>query len=224
MIVSAIDPVTRESMSDSAVATCLGTLVAGARRVEQQGLPTVLSDLGVSTDPAALQIAAGLRDQAERTIAGQGLASRFGDLALDATATTAFAMAARSSDSAGLIELPLPVVARNFATFGREGALHETAARFIGYDLDSVFRYFVARDLPDFIGGRGLPTVAEASQLEDAIAAHCRNAWRRLDLSAFEQDLAELIDLPPEQQAQALSPALAVGIGRGLDVIGAGVV
>lgn len=222
-IVAAIDPQTREAMSDAAVTTCLGTLIEGARIAERDGLPSLLADLGVGTEPAAVQTAAGLRGRAESLIVKQGVASRFGDLALDATATTAFAMAARSTGDAGLLELPLSVVADNFAACGREGELHRTTSLFVGHDLDSVFRYFVARDLPDFIGGAGLPTVAEASQLEDAVAAHCRNASRELDLSTWEENLAEVIDLPPRERVQQLSPVLAAGIDRSLDVLAAGV-
>ena len=222
-IVAAIEPDTRAAMSDAAVASCLGTLVTAARGVEEVGLPAVLADLGVGTEPAALQIASGLRGHAERLIVEAGAASRFGDLALDATATTAFAMATGSTAGTGLLELPLVTVAGNFASYGREGSLHTAASLFVGHDLDTVFRYFVARDLPDFVGGPGLPTVAEANQLEDAVAAHCKGSWRRLDLADHEDLLAEAAGLAPPQRLELLSPVLATGIGQGLDVLGAGV-
>lgn len=223
LIVAALDPETRAAMSDGAVSTCLGSVVASVSGVQRNGLEQVLADLRVGREPAAVQLASGLRGQAERLIAREGLASRFGDLALDATATTAFSMAAGSYGEGGLLELPLAVVADNLSAFGREGRLSETASLFVGHDLDSVFRYMVARDLPDFIGGSGIPTVAEASQLEDAVAALCRASWRRLDLAAHEQKLSEVIDLSPSEWARHLSQVLAVGIEQGLEALGAGV-
>ncbi len=221
-IVAALEPETRAGMGDSAAATCLGTVIAGVQRVQKVGMGATLQGLGVGLAPAAVQMAAGLRGRAEEVIAAEGFASRFGDLALEAVGTAALAIATLSTSGAGIMELPLSVAEENFARFGRERRLHEAAALFVGHDLDRTFRYFVARDVGDFIGGEGIPSVSHANRLEDAVAAHCRQAWERLALDAFEDDLGAVVELSPRGRVETLSPIMAAGVGRGLDRLGAG--
>lgn len=221
-IVAALEPQTRAGMSDAAVTTCLGTLVEGVQRVDRSGMERALAELGVGREPAAVQMAAGLRGRAEGVIAAEGYASRFGDLALEAVGTTALAIATLSTSGAGVMELPLAVAEDNFLRFGQEGSLHEIAALFVGHDLDRTFRYFVARDVGDFIGGEGLPTVSHANRLEDAVAAHCRDTWSGLSLADFESRLVSVIDQPPAERVELLSPVMAAGVGQGLELLAAG--
>ncbi len=221
-IVSALEPETRAGLSDAAVVTCLGTLVEGAQHVARDGIESALGELGVGTEPAAVQIAAGLRGRAEQLVAGHGLASRFGDLALEAVGTTALTLATLSTSGTGVMELPAPEVESNFAHFDREQRLHEVVALFAGHDLDRTFRYFVARDLGDFIGGEGLPTVGHANRLEDAVAVHCREAWRSLALGEYEELIAATIDTPPAERVELLGPVMATAVEQGLATLGAG--
>lgn len=221
-IVAALEPQTRTGMSDAAVASCMGTLVEGVRRVDTAGLAHTLDGLGVGREPAAEQMAAGLRGRAEQIISDCGFASRYGDLALEAVGTTALAVATLSTSGAGIMEVPLAIAEQNFARFGNEENLHELAALFIGHDLDRTFRYFVARDVADFIGGEGVPSVSHANRLEDAVAAHCRNAWSELSLEEYEDRLDSAADAPPVERVELLAPVAAAGVGRGLDVLAAG--
>lgn len=221
-IVAALDGDTRSGLADPAVATCLGTLVEGAQRVALEGLTATLERLRVGREPAAVQMAAGLRDRAQRLVAAQGLASRFGDLALDALGTCALAIATLHSAGGGLLELPLAVAEANFAGFAREGRLHQVAALYVGHELDQAFRYFVARDLGEFVGGPGLPTVSHASRLEDAVAAHCRDTWRALDVGAYELALEPVLRSAPEERVALLAPVLQAGVHQGLSVLAAG--
>ncbi len=219
-IVAATEPETRAAMNDAAVATCLGTLVEGVQRVERDGFPVLMGDIDAGAEPVAVQLASRLRGHAERSIVEQGLASRFGDLALDAIATTALALTAPAEDEQHVPELPLPIVADNIARHGRTGHLHGIASLFVRHDLDTVFRYFVSRDLPDFIGGEGLPSVTEADELQDGVKAHLRRVCEKLDLSGHEPLLAEVIDLSPRERVRHLSPVMADGIAQGLDLLG----
>lgn len=221
-IVAALEPETRAGISDAAATTCLATVVEGAQRVDRDGIEATPADLGVGTEPAAVQIAAGLRGRAEQTIAAEGYASRFGDLALEAVGTTTLALATLSTSGAGIMDVPLAVAESNFGRCSREDRLHELAALFVGHDLDRTFRYFVARDLPDFIGGEGVPSVSHANRLEDAVAAHCRDAWNDLTLSEYEDRLASVIDHAPVERVELLSPVMAAGVGHGLDLLAAG--
>jgi len=221
-IVAALEPETRAGMSDAAVTTCLGTLVEGVELVEEGGLEHALDNLGVGREPAAVQMAAGLRGRAERAIADEGFASRFGDLGLEAVGTTALAVATLSTSGAGIMELPLAIAEQNFAQFGQENRLHELAALFVGHDLDRSFRYFVARDVADYVGGEGIPSVSHANRLEDAVAAHCRDAWSRLALDEYEDRLRSTNDRTPRERVELLTPVMAAGVGRGLDLLAAG--
>ncbi len=221
-IVAALEPKTRSGMSDAAVATCLGSLVEGVQRVDVAGIERTLDDLDVGREPAAIQMAAGLRGRAERVIADHGFASRFGDLALEAVGTTALAIATLSTSGAGIMEMPLSVAEQNFAQFAREDRLHELAALFVGHDLDRSFRYFVARDVADYVGGEGIPTVSDANILEDAVAAHCRETWGALALDEYEDRLRSAVDRTPVERVELLSPVMAAGVGRGLDLLAAG--
>jgi len=221
-IVAALDGETRAGLADAAVATCLGTLVEGAQRVAVHGMAATLDRLRVGHEPAAVQLAAGLRDRAQRLVATGGFASRFGDLALNAVGTTALSIATLRTSGSGVMELPLAVAETNFAGFHREGRLHEVAALFVGHELDQAFRYFVARDLGEFVGGTGLPTVSHASRLEDAVAAHCRNTWRALDVADYEQGLAPTLRTPPAERVALLAPVLRAAVDQGLSILAAG--
>ncbi len=221
-IVAALGPETRARMSDQAVVTCLGTLVAGSQLVAAEGMASALAGLGAGGEPAAVQMAAGLRDRAEGLIAEHGFASRFGDLALEAVGTTALAMATVRASGAGILEVPLAVVEDGFSAFDREDRLHEVAALFTGYDLDRTFRYFVARDIGDFVGGEGLPTVGHANRLGDAVAAHCTDVWRSLQLAEYEELLVPTLRTPPAERVARLQPVMTAAVARGLDVLSAG--
>ncbi|MGC9316513.1 MAG: hypothetical protein ACP5KN_00585 [Armatimonadota bacterium] len=221
-IVEALDPDTRSGMRGPAVVTCLGTVVEGSQAVAADGLEATLQRLGVGAEPPAVQMAAGLRNRAEKLIARQALASRFGDLALDAVGTSALAIAALSDAGTGVMELPLAVAEANFARFDREGQLHDLAALFVGHDLDRTFRYFVSRDVGDFIGGEGLPTVSHASRLEDAVAAHCRGTWQQLELSEHEDLLSRTLDTAPDERVELLRPVVVDGAAQGLELLGSG--
>jgi len=219
-IVQALEPQTRERMKAPAVITSLGVLLEGSRRVAEHGIANTLAGMGVGPEPGALQMAAGLRARAEElTVAGEW-ASRFGDIALDALGTTAMAIATLQDSGVGLLDVPLSVVESNFASFDRDGRQHEVAATFVGHDLDRVFRHFIARDVADYIGGAGVPTVGHASQLEDAAARCCREGLTSLDLTAWAGPLAQAASLEPAERVVALAPVLAAGIDAGLSVLG----
>ena len=134
-IVAALDGETRAGLADPAVATCLGTLVEGAQLVAAEGMPATLERLRGGREPAALQMAAGLRDRAQRLVAAQGLASRFGDLALDAVGATALALATRHSVDADVMVVPSAVAEANFLT-SRATSDCTSSPPFIGHELD----------------------------------------------------------------------------------------
>ncbi len=209
-------------MSDPAVVTCLGVLVGGAQQVARDGLPSVLSALGVQREPAAVQVAAGLRARAEQVIAEQQYASRFGDLALEALGTTALALASLQAEGSGILEVPLVVVEASLKSLAEHNELHEVAETFVGHKLDRTFRHFVSRDLEDFVGGVGVPTVAHANRLEDAVAAYCRQGCAAVELGGYEDMLGQASKLDAVARVQELTPVLSAGIAQGLSMLGGG--
>lgn len=221
-IVAALDPATRVGMSDPAVVTCLGVLVAGTQQVASDGLATTLAALGVGTEDAALGIAAGLRTRAEQLIAEQQYASRFGDLAVTAMGTTALALASLQAEDAGLLRIPLPVVEASYASLARSDKLHEVADAFVGHDLDRTFRQLVSRDANEFVGGVGLPTVGHLSRLQDAVAAYCREGCAAVELRAYEHILRQANRLDAAARVRELTPVMAAGVSQGLAILGEG--
>lgn len=218
-IVAALDPTTRAGMSDPAVVTCLGVLVEGTQRVAGDGLAATLAALGAGTEPAAVQLAAGLRTRADQLIAQHQYASRFGDLGLEALGNTALALAALEAEGAGLLAIPLSVAEASLASLARSDRLHQAASAFVAHDLDRTFRQFVARDLGEFVGGLGLPTVNDANLLEDAVAAHCRECAAAVELSDYESLLRRAETLDPVVRVSELTPLMASGISQGLSIL-----
>ena len=204
-LVSALDDATRRDLAGPGVASCLSALLQGARRVRTSGL----SALGLSEGaaPAALHLAQALRQQAEQRIVAGGYASRFTDLGLNALGTSALEAAA--AGGASFLNLAAPEVEGNFASYGAGPGLGALSACFLEHDFDHLFRYFVSRDLSDFIGSPALPTVAHGSRLRDAVTLHCRETARRVAVDHYLAELeaiaaGEATEAPPQSVLQAL--------------------
>lgn len=186
-------------MQGPGVVACLDAALQGAvlsAQVPPEGLLE-----GVSS---GLGAAARLRHAAERRLATEGLGSRFSDLALDALGSCLVEVV---GVDAGLERL---------GAFQSEGRLHELAGRFLGDDIDRVFRYFVTRDIADFVGTAAWPTVSQAREVAAAVGAHCRA--RMLQEPLDERALQEAVRSEPALRLKALavpfSAALQAGLGR----------
>jgi hypothetical protein len=217
-ITSALDAATRQEMAGPGVACCLSSLLQASRQVAGVGLAALVP--ATPAAPPLLAASEAIREQAERTIARHGFASRFSDLALNALATTVFEVG--SGGSPELFSIAAPVVEAELGAFAREQRLHGLATAFVGHDFDPLYRYFVTRDTNEFVGGPGLPTVAEASQLRDAVSRHCRESLRQLQAAVHEEALAAALRASDEEgliQVQHIFSDLA---NRGLDRLAAG--
>jgi hypothetical protein len=198
-VVSALTPDNRAQMQGPGVVACLDTALRGAvlsAEVPPEGLLA-----GVS---GGLPAAARLRQEAERRLAVEGLGSRFADLALDALGSCLVGALGVEGNLARL------------GAYQREGRLHELAARFLGDDIDRVFRYFVSRDIADFVGTAAWPTVSDARQIAAQVGAHCRA--RTLQGQLAEGALQDALMQEPAHRLQALtvpfSDAMQAGLGR----------
>ena len=177
---AALAPATRQSMADSAVGRCLGTLTSAGAGVlaEPWSIDPSL--------PAAVDLAAALRAAAERDIARARVASRFGELGLDALSAAALDVAGEAPDAPEAVRAAL-------AHYGEQRRLPDLARAFVAQDMAYAFRYFAERDVPPHLGGPRLRTVADATRLVDDIAGLCQSTTSSLEFSALEEQLGRAV-------------------------------
>jgi hypothetical protein len=217
-IVAALDPATRKGLSDRGVALCLDTALVAVKEVSETGLRGLV---GKVQEPAALQAAAVVRQQAQERIVRDGAASRFAELALDGLAVAVMEVA--SGGQAGrLLTASTPQVEEHLARVVREGRLHVLARTFLGYDFDRVFRYFVSRDLSDFVGSAAFPDVGHAQQLLDRVAYYCRRCVTAVSWEDSEPVLQAAVARPEPERLPVVQDFLTRAVGWGLDAIAAG--
>lgn len=221
-IVQALDPETRSEMSGPGVAVCLDTLLTGSCRVSEVGLARYLQSCGApTTGPPALSLAAGLRDISASRIIASRFTSRFAELALDALAVTAMQVVS-NYESSGLLSLDAAAVEANYGGYASQGRLWQLSQAFVGCDLDRTFRYFVSRDLSDFVGTVSFPHVGSAQQFLDGVGQYCRRTTGTLDLAPHEPWLEEVVTAPEPTRLGAMQEFLGQVLAQGLSLLGAG--
>ncbi|MBU0607073.1 MAG: hypothetical protein KKI08_04265 [Armatimonadetes bacterium] len=215
-ITSALDEATRRDLSGPGVACCLSSLLQASRQVAEAGLAALVS----ATDrPPLLAASEAIRERAERAIARGGFASRFSDLGLNALATAVFE--AGAGGSAELFHVDADRAAAALGSYCTDQRLHCLALTFVGHDFDHLYRYFVTRDTSDFVGGPGLPTVAEASQLRDAVSRYCRETAACVEAAAHEAALAAALRLDDDGAVAHVQDVLTDLTERGLQRLAA---
>jgi hypothetical protein len=221
-VVQALDPVTRQAMSDVGVAICLDTVLVSAKQVATSGLETVLGAAGATAAvPPPLSYASVLRSTAQERIIHSSTASRFAELAIDGLAVTAMEMAS-GGRPALLSAVTLPQADHFISSFVRGGRLHQLSGKFLGNDLDRAFRYFVGRDLSDFVGTEAFPTVGHAKQLLDSVAAYCRRTSDWLPLDPYEPLLQEAVASPETVRIPMVHSFLRQTMAQALDLLSSG--
>ncbi len=219
-IVAALSPEARQEMHGPSVVPSLNALLWGSCYVAEHGLPPLLEDVSlVTTGPPVISLAATVRNYAQEHIADGRLSSRFGELALDALSNTVMDAAAAGR---GLLSVTAAEAAANFGSYAAQQNLAGLSENFLGHDFDHLFRYFVARDIGDFIGTEAFPTVSHGSRLLDDVAHYCRESATQVSLAAFEDQLHEAVALPLHERIAKLEPVVAHGIVTGLGVLAGG--
>jgi len=215
-ITAALDEASRRDMTGPGVACCLSSLLRASPQVAAHGLAALTTG---GERPPLLAAAEAIRARAERAIAYAGFASRYSDLALNALATAVVeAVAGGSSD---LLHVDADRATAALGSYARDHRLHCLALTFVGHDFDHLYRYFVTRDAGDFVGGPGLPTVAEASQLRDAVSRHCRETVAGLAAAAHEEALAAALRRDDDRALAQVQDVLADLAERGLQRLAA---
>lgn len=200
-IVAALAPDVVTQMAGPGVATCVDTLLHAAT----VGSDAIAAGSGL---PTGHSTAATIRAVAERRTATAGRASRFSDIALDALGACA-------------AELLMPARAR--------GSLPPAGPRLLGSfmagDMERCFRYFVSRDISEFVGLPALPDVAAAEAAVDRIAGRCRAVMSAIDYAAVEPSLPQYTELDGEageRRVQQLLSPLECMVHTGLEAIATG--
>jgi len=218
-IVAALSPETRQQMRGPSVAYDLDALLSGSYQVATQGLSELLAGAQAFAAAPAVSLAALLRDQAQQRIIEAQVSSRFGELALDALSNTVMDVAAGGR---GILRAELAQVEANFGRYFTERNLTALGERFLDHDFDQIFRYFVARDIGDFVGTEAFPSVSHSSRLLDEVARYCRDTTTAVSLAGFEDQLQESVQLTTVERIKLLEPVVAEGITAGLDVLAGG--
>jgi len=151
-IVAALDEAARQRLHDAATVRCLDSVLRGSAELSESGAAALPSPEG--SGYPALNLAGGLRQRAQESIAAERIASMMGTLALEAIPPTVIGAL---GPMPAWHELPAETVATQYARYTREGDLSALTGQFLAHDLDQVFRYLVTRDLSDFVGEAQLP-------------------------------------------------------------------
>ncbi len=216
-IVAALDSAARARLHDAAAVRCLDAILHTGAELAEPGaaLPPVAAGSGVP----ALDLAAGIRETALTSLAADGVASVTGALAVDAVPPTVLDSLSTTPDWA---DFPASTVLSRYARYAREGDLSGLAGQYCGHELERVFRYFVARDVSDFVGGEGLPTTREATRLTIGVGDYCRRRASGPVLRRHEQDLQEIMTLPREQRIRELTPLTRESVEHSLAELAGG--
>ena len=218
-IVAALSPETRREMHNPGVISSLDALLWGSCRVAERGLASLLEESPLLSGPAVVSLAAVLRTRAQRYITEARLSSRFGELALDALSSSTMEVAAGGR---GLLTATAEEASANFGRFAAERNLAGLSENFLDHDFDQLFRYFVARDIGDFVGTAAFPTVSHSSRLLDDVAHYCRESGAAIRLATFEDQLYQSMALPTDDRIAQLQPIVTHGIATGLEVLAGG--
>ncbi len=215
-IVAALSPETRQQMRGPSVVYDLDALLSGSYQMATQGLSELLAGAPAFAAAPVVSLAALLRDQAQQRIIEAQVSSRFGELALDALSNTVMDVAAGGR---GILQAEPAQVEANFGRYFTERNLTALGERLLGHDFDQVFRYFVARDIDDFVGTEAFPTVSHSSRLLDEVARYCRDTTATVSLAGFEDQLQESVQLATAERIRLLEPVIVEGVAAGLDVL-----
>lgn len=210
-IVEALDEVARERLHDAATLRCLDAVVWGSAELAAggPGLPEIVTSTGLP----ALDLASRVRALAHKHVTADRVASLTGSLALEAIGP---AVIGALGPTAAWSELTPEAVISRYAHYARDKELSGLSRHFFSHDFDRVFRYFVTRDIADFVGQPALPTIPAASRLVEQVGSFCRRRGVVPLLQRREQDLQEIVSLPREQRVGELEPILREGVWLGL--------
>lgn len=218
-IIEALSPETRQQMHSRSVIPSLDALLEGSFRVATQGLSALLDETSPLVQTPVIAIAATLRGQTQQYLTEARLASRFGELALDALSNSVMEVAAGPE---GLLGVSAAEVETNLAQYTVQQNLAGLAGKFFTHDFDQVFRYFVARDIGDFVGTEAFPSVSHSSRLLDQVAHYCRESAAQVSMADWEDQLYQVVALPINERITRLEPVVAQGITTGLEVLAGG--
>ncbi len=216
-IVAALDEASRARLHDAATVRCLDAVLYSSAALAEPG--AALPEPPVSSGIPALDLAVFVRAAALESIAADRAPSVTGTLALDAVPPTVLDSLSTTSD---WNDFPAATVLARYSRFAREGDLSALAGQYTGNGLDQAFRYLVTRDVSDFVGQTGLPTVQDAGRLVVGVGDLVRQGGSGPVLRRHEQDLQEIMTLVRDQRVRELEPLVRKGVEASLTVLSGG--
>lgn len=205
-ITQALDHTTRAGFKDAGVLCCFDSLLTSARDTAAGGLNAVAGISPAVQQNAILGLGNALRDNAREQMVSRQLSSRFGDLAVAALGTTLMSIA--EDIPGGIFHATAPQVENHFGAYYSDHRLAELSCRFLAHDLEQAFRYFVARDISDFVGTKALPTASSSAILEDRIALECRRVTGHVNMASAEDTLHNALVATDVQERDGLLHAV----------------
>jgi len=216
-VVLALAPQTRELMAGPGVATCLRTLLDGARAAAQHPVEAPLRNA-----TSVLTAAGALRSEADRRLALGGHASTYCAIALDALGASAV-MALSPATGPDLPNALAPLPLARLADTYRHGHLHALTQRFIVADMDRCLSYFVSRDLSQFVGTDSFPTVSDARRLTSDVGFYAGRVASAVPLTGYEDRLqAALSSEQAQGRVHGVHDILGEAFRESLDAIQGG--
>jgi hypothetical protein len=208
-IIAALDEVTSQRLHEPAPVICFEALL----HTSLEPPPRMQENLTAPGAVPALALATEVRSLAEDCLSSRRLSTLIGDLALDALPPAVI-------DALGPGELwpdlsPAATLTR-YTRYANERRLHQLANCFAARDLEQVFKYFVSRDVGDYVGTPSLPTVAESRRLLEDVGSLCRRRGSVFH-PAVEATLREILTLSPVDRVTALEAVMGEGLRRGLN-------
>jgi len=218
-VTAALDAETRAGLSDQTVTTSLDSLLEAATTASHDGLERLLENLGVGGEPVALQVASGLRREADTRIARAGIASIFGEMGVAALTSSALDACGGAMEAASL---GFDQVEANLGAWEKDNRMGALTLNFLGREMEQAYRYFVSRDLGDFVGSDSLPLLTDRNNLVAGVGSYCFDTTNSIWVPELDSRILNVMEVGVEQRVVQLQPLFAQAVEAGLSALAAG--
>ncbi len=218
-VTAALDATTKAGLSDRAVTTCLDTLLEAATITSHRGLGALLQAPAEGLLQPGLQVAGHLRNLADARIAETNTTSLFGELGL-AALTVSVLDACGGPDRAA--DLGPANIEASLGAWEAQERLGDLAINFLGREMEHAYRYFVSRDLSDFVGSDSVPQITDCSRLLSEVGDYCRTTASSIHVPQLHLAITQIMELGMQERISRLQPLYAEAVNASLVALAAG--
>ena len=168
----------RELSGDPSIAYCFWLLTRLASAARGPDFLADAAQLGIPVRPgdSALRFLARVADHTRGMLSARPESGPFGDIA--ATALRQALSETVGTQGRSLFGSSLEDVETAFRRFSTPTQFGDLAQRFFASFMSQTLRFYVDRELPQAVGGVGLPRVADATAFNEALDRHARDLAR----------------------------------------------